>query len=555
MKNDLHIYVRVSTDTQKEDGFGLEDQQLLGRKVSERLGLNPIIHNEGSQSSSKDDLNNRPILTDLLNDVRNGNVENFWVYEFDRLSRNETTQFFIKKDFIENKTKLYVGDGHSYDLNDPKDSLMFNVFSSFSNYDNTLRTERLRRGRLQKLKDGDFWKGGPPPFGYKIEKKSLVKHPTESEWVKRIYEEYSEGTSLSKISDLLIQNGIRSRRGNVIFSKESILRILQNTHYEGYYLYSDKSLNETIRVGCPQIVPPKLIKSVRKRLEGRVKTSNYVKTPTLLKSFLKCDHCGSSFGQRINKSQFYNHYYCMGNQQRFKKFGKNSPKICVRSDGGRVRSLNIEDTDSIVWETIVNVLSESNLFRENKKSQTFNDQMSFGDFDKQQKNIKNQIKKREKDLEKLNRSVNQSIIETLIDDDQIEGHRSFLKSVEDKKSDLQIEIGELNDKLYNSQKTQRWVDWRKDFDDDISKLKNSDLSIEERVTFLNSTVDHIKVTTTDDKTHSINVNFTLPFVNDQLVYEDPNKKSKGYKITDGVKNLLVEIDSSDKRQKKTKDLN
>ena len=38
----LHIYLRVSTETQITDGFGLENQKDLGHKVSERMGLKPI---------------------------------------------------------------------------------------------------------------------------------------------------------------------------------------------------------------------------------------------------------------------------------------------------------------------------------------------------------------------------------------------------------------------------------------------------------------------------------------------------------------------------------
>ena len=33
----LHIYIRVSSDVQKTDGFGLDNQKELGLKVSHRL--------------------------------------------------------------------------------------------------------------------------------------------------------------------------------------------------------------------------------------------------------------------------------------------------------------------------------------------------------------------------------------------------------------------------------------------------------------------------------------------------------------------------------------
>ena len=52
MVNELHIYLRVSSDIQKTDGFGLENQKELGLKVSKIKGMKPIIHNEGSKSSN-----------------------------------------------------------------------------------------------------------------------------------------------------------------------------------------------------------------------------------------------------------------------------------------------------------------------------------------------------------------------------------------------------------------------------------------------------------------------------------------------------------------------
>ena len=58
----LDIYLRVSTEQQIDDGFGIENQKEVGIKVSQKLGMKPIFWNEGSKSSSSDLIEDRPVL-------------------------------------------------------------------------------------------------------------------------------------------------------------------------------------------------------------------------------------------------------------------------------------------------------------------------------------------------------------------------------------------------------------------------------------------------------------------------------------------------------------
>ena len=39
--DNLHIYLRVSSDKQIDDGFGLESQRKLGLRISKNLKLKP----------------------------------------------------------------------------------------------------------------------------------------------------------------------------------------------------------------------------------------------------------------------------------------------------------------------------------------------------------------------------------------------------------------------------------------------------------------------------------------------------------------------------------
>ena len=74
MMDHLHIYTRVSTSVQEDDRTSLETQSELGVEISKKLGMDYFVWNEGSQSSSKDDLSNRPVLVELLDEIQEGRV-------------------------------------------------------------------------------------------------------------------------------------------------------------------------------------------------------------------------------------------------------------------------------------------------------------------------------------------------------------------------------------------------------------------------------------------------------------------------------------------------
>ena len=87
---------------------------------------------------------------------------------------------------------------------------------------------------------------GTSPFGYKIVESRLVPHEEEKKWVKTIFESFRDGQSLDQIRYLLLQNGVMTRRKKPVWSHGSINALLRNTHYGGYYLFTDKKSGEVV---------------------------------------------------------------------------------------------------------------------------------------------------------------------------------------------------------------------------------------------------------------------------------------------------------------------
>jgi DNA invertase Pin-like site-specific DNA recombinase len=359
MTNILHIYTRVSSTAQQEEGTSLENQRNLGFRKANELGYEPKLWNEGGQSSFYDDLNNRPVLVSLLMLIETGVVKHLFVYNTDRLSRNQQTWAIIRYKLLKFGVTLHTVSGQMT-LKNPVDDLMLGILSEISQYDNKIRSERSRLGRFYKVQQG-FWKGGPPPFGYRLTNRRLEFDPFESDWVRKMYDWYCQGVTVKEIQSRLSRQGVMTRRGNQQWSLGSIQLILRNPVYSGYFEYTDKMVGETVRVGTPEIIDPYLFQIAQdKRQSNRVHKDQVkpVKHFYLLRGKLACGHCGSPMGGRINMKGHQNLYYCVQNERAWVKRGDDHNKWKRGGGCSMVRSVNIAVTDQLVWNVVAATIQE-----------------------------------------------------------------------------------------------------------------------------------------------------------------------------------------------------
>ena len=523
----LHIYTRVSTTAQEQDGTSLETQKELGIKKASDLGLGYKVWNEGGQSSAKDDFVNRPVLMELLQEVENGNVKHLFVFNTDRLSRNEETWGVIRIKLVKNEVAVYTSSGE-FNLNNPMDKLLLGIMSAVSTYDNTIRAERSRLGKVKRVKQG-FWLGGPPPYGYQLIEKKLVPEPTESKWVKYIFESYRDRKSVREIRQELMVNGVITRRGNVVWSFGSIEKLLTNTHYSGYYVVTDKKSGEVIRVDCEPLLSNSLvfdaIKEREKRSKIRVNESN-IKRFYLLREFLVCNHCGSYFSGKTQSDTSRSVYYCPRKERNSVNIKTNRHQECENS-----RYLKIGETDKLIWGVVVEVLSNSAQFKDEVKKQVFEESPKYNQQQLEVNKLKKSLKKHEEELKGLKQTLINLHTDIYINKSDPIDAKKVISNVEQYRIELEGKIEGLNEKIIQFETQKKWVNWISEFGKRIDKF--GEFTPEERKQLLKNVVSKIEVKTLDKQTHKLNIHFNLPYVDDKFEWVNKDKKSLGYRIYDG----------------------
>ncbi len=527
MTDKLHIYTRVSTTVQEEQGTSLQSQKELGIHKSKELGFDHKVWNEGSASSNYEDLDNRPVLKKLLLEVEDGEVRHLWVYNNDRLSRNSITQQTIRISLQKHEVKLYTKDGQ-FDLTNATDLLMKTVLDGIAQYDNALRTERSRLGKLNRVKQG-FWMGGPPPFGYEIRDGKLVENPNESQSVKKIYKWYSKGKTTQWIKTQLDTEGVSPRRRKGTWSLGSVQKILQNTHFIGHYSYTDKKLGECVECCCPSIMENRLWNSVqdqREKIKARKNQNNRTKRFYLLRNLMFCGHCGTPMGGRTKPSKNERFYYCVRKERNWVKTAPKKEEKWVRGRGcDMTRSLNIPRTDKMVWDCVVESLSNSHILKDRVQRQFIDNVNHDTELLREKKKTKQLVKR----LERIQKAIADFETKHLLDamDDAIAQKIRVNLNDELQKTKDQINQSKLKTKEMGNQK--RWMNAISLFDTKMEKVIGfSDLRKRQ---FLEVHVDRIDVRLNHDTNeHELTVRFRLPLVGD---YQDddgdvvPGKFSKG----------------------------
>ena len=509
MKDTLHIYTRVSSTIQEEEGTSLKTQKEIGIELSNKLGMKYQVHNEGGISSSKDTLENRPVMLNVLRLMEEGKIKNLYVWNTDRLSRNQITWFSIRRTMVKNGVVLYTSNG-IHNTQDYMENMILGILSEVSQYDNKVRTERSRLGKIEKVKL-NYWRGGDCPFGYKLGRDGignrLIVCEEESKWVQFIFKEYSVGTTLKEIKSILESNGVKTRRGNVFWSLGSLQVILKNDTYLGLNSFTDKKTNLKITNTIPQLVSNKLwglvqdkrkLKLLRKGQFNR--TTNFY----LFRDFMICS-CGTPIGGRIKIDKSVRHYYCPLSERKFNK-KVDDGKICSMK-----RCMNIPTTDKILWEKIVEVLGNTTELKDWMKNKTIigksvkSDEIDKIVKDKEQKIT--ELLKRLNDLEKGLVKVETDNILNNYPSNEI--YESLKKELTKKYNNTKTEIEDLRNTLRKIGNEGLWYEWLERFGNEVRDRQDiSDTLKKELLEVVLRDIiveyDHTQ------KVHILTINFNIP---------------------------------------------
>ncbi|MFC0212441.1 recombinase family protein [Paenibacillus chartarius] len=379
------IYVRVSTDGQL-DNTSIEGQiELCKKKAFEKGGFDSNIRIY-PEVRSGGDIDTRVELSKLRQDVANGLVTTVICTSPDRFSRDLADKLIVCRELEKNNAELIFTDTDFPDTEEGK--LYFNMMSSIASYELSLIRKRTIRGRLRKVKnDKKIMPMRVAPFGYdKDENGQLIPNRTEHRYVQMIYEWYVlEKLTLRQIGERLYGK-VKPKRGeSPNWSASSISKILTSEIYIGKYYYnrrqtkkirgltkggkpkktySFRDSSEWLTIDVQPLVDIELWKLAQIQREKN-DTNKHVgnrKYEYLLKSLLKCGHCGRTFDATTSKGAKDKETGIIGKSRRYrcpntvpKKYGPDVVK-CI------VPSLNAEQIEDYIWSQVIQVITDPEKF-------------------------------------------------------------------------------------------------------------------------------------------------------------------------------------------------
>lgn len=316
------IYIRVSTDAQREEGYSIDAQKEMLSAYCVSKGIkNYDYYIDGGFSGSNID---RPELKRLIDDVAKGKISTVLVYKLDRLSRSQKDTLYLIEDVFNPNGVDFISLNESMDTSTPLGRLMLGILSAFAQLERENIRERTSMGMKERIKNGYWMGGGRVPFGYDYDtEKGILVPNADAETVRRVYELYLSGYSTATIARIL---GLKYER--------LVRQILTRKTNAGFIVYKGEEF-----LGRHE--PIISLETYEKALQMKRERSQKRRTNAgnLLTGLAVCGICGA--------------------KMRYQKWGKNGYKlVCYSHDKSKPHMVRDPDcTNEGIWaeelETVV----------------------------------------------------------------------------------------------------------------------------------------------------------------------------------------------------------
>ena len=377
------IYGRVSTGHQVEHQTIEQQLERLAGHVrahaAEGWALDPahVFRDDGHSGAALA----RPGLDRLRDAVKGREVDRVLVTAPDRLARNYVHQMVLLEEWVRAGCTAEFLDRPMSD--DPHDRLLLQIRGAVAEYERTLIAERMRRGRLAKLRAGELLPWTYAPYGYRLgpdrprDPRGVTVDPAEAAVVAELFAMYREpGASLMRLAMHLDRRGIPTPTGTPRWSSPTVRGILRNPTYTGQ-VYAQRTRyrapthrrSATHPIGHPHgtavpqpadtwllvgAVPAVVSRAHFEEVQAKLATNrsfarrNNTAHQYLLRALVSCGHCGLACTARATNGR--NFYYLCG--------GKGHSTFSHRAACCPSRHTPAGRLDELVWDDLCALLAE-----------------------------------------------------------------------------------------------------------------------------------------------------------------------------------------------------
>jgi len=367
------IYARVSTQRQAEEAT-IESQIAQIEQYAQANGFAISAKHRFSDEAISGKQLHRPGLNQLRDAAVNGVFTTILCLSPDRLSRNLGVQQLLLSEWRQLNIEVIFVQRPNHGQT-ASDNLLLNIEGAFAEYERTVISDRMQRGRRYRLQQGQSVPY-PAPYGYHYQPATAQQgshwqiDPAQALVVEQIFVWYTcDGLTTYAIAQRLNDSHPPAPDGDCWYAS-AVNRILCQSAYRGmaYYgrTYRDYSglgqprkqgagrlqyprgqirpAEEWIAVSVPVIIDEVLWQQAQEKRNMNSQTASRNSQRTyLLRGLLVCDVCRRPLQGRAQQGQTY--YRCPGG-------GKNRPDHVP----AHTTSVRADTVETAVWLAVADLL-------------------------------------------------------------------------------------------------------------------------------------------------------------------------------------------------------
>lgn len=301
-------YCRVSTDSEEQE----TSYEAQVTHYTEYIQKNPewelagIFADDGISGTNTKKRNE---FNRMIDECMAGNIDMAITKSISRFARNTLDCLQYIRQLKEKNIPVYF-EKEAINTMDSKGEVLITIMASLAQQESQSMSQNIKLGLQYRYQQGKVQINHNRFLGYtKDDNGHLIIDPEQAEIVKRIYREYLEGSSMNKIANGLMADGILTGAGKTKWHTSTINKILRNEKYMGDALLqktytTDFLTKKRIKNNgtVPQyyveddheaIIPKELFMQVQAEL---VRRRTVHVSPTGKKRSFSCNHC---FAQMI----------------------------------------------------------------------------------------------------------------------------------------------------------------------------------------------------------------------------------------------------------------